>query len=396
MPAPLDGVLVVDLSRILAGPFCTMQLGDMGARVIKVEPPGGDETRRWGPPFVGGESTYYLSINRNKESLVLDLRAQTGREILHRMLARADVIVENFRPGTLAKWDLDYASLHERYPRLIYASISGYGHTGPRAHDPGFDLIAQGEGGVMSLTGPVDGPPYKLGTSQADLAAGWLAVQGILLALIARDRSGDGQHVDVSLLDGQIAMLAYHLTACAATGVSPKRLGNAHPSVVPYDVFETADGYMTLGVGTDAMWRRMCAALAREDWAADVRYATNAGRIAHRTDITRALRDIFRRRPTHEWVALMAEADVPCGPVHDVVAALADPQVVARESIARISHPTAGDIFLPGVSVHLSDTPGTIRLPPPLMGQDTDELLSSLCQFTTDEILTLRTAGVVA
>jgi formyl-CoA transferase/CoA:oxalate CoA-transferase len=394
--SPLDGILVVDFTRILAGPFCTMQLADMGARVIKIEPPGGDETRRWGPPFIGTESAYFLSVNRNKQSIVLDLRTDEGRALVHRFLERADVLAENFRPGTLDKWGLGYEEIHARYPRLVYASVSGYGQTGPRSTEPGFDLIAQGEGGVMSLTGPPDGLPYKLGTSQADLTAGWLATQGVLLALLARERTGEGQRVDVSLLDGQIAMLAYHVTATAATGQAPQRLGNAHPSVVPYDVFETADGCITVGVGTDAMWRALCEILPLPGGADDFRFGTNANRIAHRAALMEILRPLLRAQPTATWLTRLRAQGIPCGPVQSVPDALSDTQVRDRGMAPRIIHPFVGEITVPGIPIHLSQSPGAIRSAPPLLGQHTDELVAEFCNKGAGDIAALRSSAVIA
>ncbi len=393
---PLDGILVADLSRILAGPSCTMQLADMGARVLKIEPPGGDETRRWGPPFVSGESTYYLSVNRNKESMVLDLRTAGGVDILHRVLARADVLVENFRPRTLARLGFGWEALRERYPRLVYCSVSGYGQTGPRAADPGFDLIAQGEGGLMSITGVPGGPPTKVGTSQADLIAGLLAAQGVLLALLARQRTGRGQLVDVSLLDGQISMLSYHASAWLNAGAEPRQRGNCHPTITPYETFAAADGSLNVGVGTDAMWRGFCAALEAPDLAADPTLATNAGRIEKRASLTPRLAALLATRPVDEWIARLQAAGIPAGRVHSVPQALDDPQIRARDMVVELPHPTIGPIRVPGIPIKLSDTPGAVRLPPPRLGEHTDSILRDLLGMDMAAIGTLREAGAVA
>lgn len=392
----LDGILVADLSRILAGPSCTMQLADMGARVLKIEPPGGDETRRWGPPFRAGESTYFLSVNRNKESMVLDLRTDGGVDVLHRILERADVLVENFRPGALAKLGFGWDALRERYPRLVYCSVSGYGQTGPRAADPGFDLIAQGEGGLMSITGMPGGPPTKVGTSQADLVAGLLATQGVLLALLARQRSGHGQRVDVALLDGQISLLSYHVSAWLNAGVEPRQLGNCHPTITPYETFAAVDGSLNVGVGTDAMWRAFCAVLGAPDLGADLELATNAGRLAHRDSLTPRLAALLATRTVEEWASRLRAAGIPAGRVQTVPQALADAHVLARDMVVAIDHPTAGAIRLPGIPVKLSATPGTIRTPPPRLGEHTDRILHDTLGLDDGAILALREAGAVA
>lgn len=393
---PLHGIVVADLSRILAGPSCTMQLADMGARVLKIEPPGGDETRRWGPPFVGGESTYFLSVNRNKESIVLDLRTPGGCDVLHRILARADVLVENFRPGTLTKLGFGWEAMRERYPRLVYCSVSGYGQTGPRAADPGFDLIAQGEGGLMSITGQPEGPPTKVGTSQADLIAGLLATQGILLALLARPRTGRGQLVDVALLDGQISLLSYHASAWLNAGAEPRPLGNCHPTITPYETFAARDGSVNVGVGTDAMWQKLCGVLGAPSLLADESLATNAGRIAQRGTLTPRLASILATRSVDEWIARLRSAGIPAGRVQTVPEALADPQVLARAMVEAIEHPTAGTVRMPGIPIKLGHTPGSVRLPPPRLGQHTDSILLEYIGLAEHEVARLRSAGAVS
>jgi crotonobetainyl-CoA:carnitine CoA-transferase CaiB-like acyl-CoA transferase len=382
------------MTRILAGPYCTMQLGDMGARIIKVEPPGGDETRRWGPPFVGSESAYFLSANRNKESIVLNLRVPEGREVLTRLLSVADVLVENFRPGTLRRLGFAYDTVHALHPRLVYCSISGYGQTGPRASDPGFDLIAQGEGGLMSLTGDPDGAPTKVGTSQADLTAGLLATQGILLALLARTQTGAGQHVDVSLLDGQVSLLAYHASNYWATGEPPKRLGNSHPSITPYETFEASDGWVNVGVGTDAMWRAFCVAIGQAALADDPRFTTNAQRVANREVLRALLDECFRCRTVASWCGALRSVGVPVGRVSTIPEVLVDSQVLSRDMVISLDHP-AGHIRQVGVPVKLSDTPGAPHLPPPLLGQHTERVLVEL-GYDAEQVRHLRTQSAIA
>ncbi len=380
---------------MLSGPYCTMQLADMGARVIKIEhPDGGDDTRHWGPPFLNGESTYFLSINRNKESVTLDFKTPRGRAVLDRLLSRADVLVENFRPGTLGRQGLDYPSLSAAHPRLIYASISGYGHTGPRAQEPGYDAVLQGEGGLMSLTGAADGPPFRLGVAVADIVTGLFAVQGILLALVARQQSGRGQHVDVAMLDSVAALLTYQAGIVFATGQSPGRLGNRHPSIAPYDTFDTADGPIVLAVGNDDQWQRFCQAAALDHAASDPRFLTNAGRVQHGEALRSLLAPVMRSRTRADWTARLVAAGVPAGPVRPVNEALADPQLAAREMLTRLTHAAAGDITVLGVPVKLSETPGGVRSAPPILGEHTDSVLAEL-GYDAAEIASLRHEHVV-
>jgi formyl-CoA transferase/CoA:oxalate CoA-transferase len=369
-----------------------MLLADMGARVIKVEQPGrGDDTRGWGPPFQAGESSYFLSINRNKESVGLDFKAPAGRVVLDALIGCADVLVENFRPGTLARQGLDYAALSGRHPRLVYASLSGYGHTGPRASEPGYDAVLQGEGGLMSITGTPDGPAYRLGVAVADIVTGMFAAQGVLLALMARASSGRGQFVDVSMLDSVAALLTYQAGIVFATGVSPGRMGNRHPSIAPYDTFETSDGPLVLAVGNEDQWRRFCAASELEALAADVRFATNAGRVAHYRELEPYIREVLRRDSRAAWTARLVAAGVPCGPVRTVEETLADAQLAARGMIERLLHPAAGPISVLGVPIKLSDTPGAVRTPPPMLGEHTVSVLQEI-GLTAEA---LRESGVV-
>ena len=297
MTQPLHGIKVLDLTRVLAGPYCTMLLADMGADVVKVERPGaGDDTRAYGPPFVNGESAYFMSVNRNKRSLTLNLKHADGLRILERLIAAADVLVENFRPGTMESFGYGYEAARQVNPRLIFCSISGFGHTGPKSALPGYDLIIQGEGGVSSLTGSPDGPPFKVGTSPADVVAGMMGFQGILLSLLARQQTGCGQKVDIGMLDCQVALLTYQAGIYFATGESPTRMGNQHPTITPYETYRCADGYINLACGNDSMWRTFCGALGRDEWTADARFATNADRVQHRKQLQALLEPVMRKR----------------------------------------------------------------------------------------------------
>jgi crotonobetainyl-CoA:carnitine CoA-transferase CaiB-like acyl-CoA transferase len=392
---PLAGITVLDLTRVLSGPYCTMLLGDMGARVIKVEQPGrGDDTRRWGPPFLGGESSYFLSINRNKQSLTLDFKAPAGRAVLDALVGRADVLVENFRPGTLTRQGLDYHTLAQAHPRLIYASLSGYGHTGPRAAEPGYDAVLQGEGGLMSITGPADGPAYRLGVAVADIVTGMFAAQGVLLALLARQQTGRGQHVDVAMLDSVAALLTYQAGIVFATGTSPGRLGNRHPSIAPYDTFETIDGPLVLAVGNDEQWVRFCRVAGLDALESDARFDTNAGRVRDYDALEPSIRRALAADTRAGWTARLVAAGVPCGPVRTVDETLADAQLAARGMIERLTHAAAGEIAVLGVPIKLSATPGGVRVAPPTLGEHTDAVLKEI-GLSDDEIEALRRSRVV-
>ena len=373
---PLDGLLVVDLTRVLSGPYCTMLLADMGARVIKIEQPGkGDDTRAWGPPFQGGESAYFLSINRNKESLALDIKQPRGREFLERLLGRADVLVENFRPGTMERLGLGHAAIAPRFPRLVYCSISGFGQSGPRREQPGYDAVMQAEGGLMSITGEADGPPYRLGVAISDIVTGMFAAQGITLALLARERTGQGQLVDISMLDATAALLTYQAAIYFATGKPPVRMGNRHPTIVPYETFEGTDGAFVLAVGNDEQWRRFCTTAGIDALANDARFATNRDRVAHYAELKPVLESHLRTRPRDEWIRVLTAAGIPCGSVRDIGEVLGDPQVAARDMIQTVDHQTLGSINVLGTPLKLSETPGAVRQAPPTLGQHTDAIL---------------------
>jgi crotonobetainyl-CoA:carnitine CoA-transferase CaiB-like acyl-CoA transferase len=394
-PGPLSGLTILDLTRVLSGPYCTMLLADMGARVIKIEQPGcGDETRSWGPPFVGGESTYFLSINRNKESVALDIKAPAGRAALDRLIARADVVVENFRPGTLARMGLDYEALRHRHPHLVFASISGFGHTGPRREHAGYDAVMQAEGGLMSITGDAAGEPYRMGVAIVDLVAGMFAVQGILLALYAQEKTGAGQSVDVSLFDSTIALLSYQASAYLNAAFVPTRMGNRHPTIAPYDTVAAADGEFFLAVGNDDQFRRCCEVIGVPELASDPRFTTNPARVANYTDLRDVLAVALRQRPRDEWLARLTAAGVPCGAVRDIPDVLADPQVEARHMIEAVEHVAAGQIKVLGVPVKMSDTPGSVRTAPPTLGQHTESVLR---EIGIDEatIAAMKTNGVI-
>ncbi len=396
MAGPLQGVRVLDLTRILSGPYCTMMLGDMGADIIKVEnPKGGDDTRVWGPPFLNGVSTYYISINRNKKSFTLNLKHEKGKEILANLIRQSDVVAENFRPGTLDKLGFPWEEIQRINPRTILTSVSGFGHTGPRASEPGFDVVIQGEGGLMSITGEPDGPPTKVGASVADIVAGMLAAQGTLLALYHREKTGRGQKVDISMLDGQVALLTYHANSFFATGTIPPRRGNKHPSITPYETYQCADGYLNLGVGNDSLWRRFCDAVELGDLKDDPRFAVNSDRVENREALQERLDEFFAARKVAPTLDLLKSAGIPCGPINDISQVFDEPQVLARDMVVDIDVPGAGPTRLTGVPIKLSETPGAVELPPPALGQHTDELLESLLGLDAPARQALRDDGVI-
>jgi len=389
-------VHVLDLSRILSGPFATMTLADLGAEVIKVEGPGQpDETRNWGPPFLDGESTYFLAVNRSKLGVTLDFKKPRGLELLHRLLARADVLIENFRPGALERLGLGYELLAARYPRLVYCSISGYGHDGPRRAEPGFDVVIQGESGVMSVTGDANGPPFKMGVSIADIVCGMYAVQGILAALYQRDTTGVGQKIDLALLDSMVSTLTYQSGIYFATGRTPVRMGNRHPSIVPYETFETADGHLNLGAGTQRQWEAFCAAAGLQDLLDDPRFATISARVAHYDVLRPKLAAALRTHSTGHWLDLLRGAGLPCGPVRTVAEALDDPQLAARGMIVELEHPRAGRIRATGSPLKLSRGAGSAPTPPPLSGQHNREVYCGILGLAAEELAALEAEGIV-
>jgi crotonobetainyl-CoA:carnitine CoA-transferase CaiB-like acyl-CoA transferase len=390
---PFGDITVLDLTRVLSGPYCTMLLADLGARVIKIEQPrGGDDTRHWGPPFVGGESAYFLSINRNKESVTLDFKNPKGRAALDALIAKADVVVENFRPGTLERLKLDYATLSAKHPRLVYCSVSGFGQTGPRRNEPGYDAVLQGEGGLISLTGSPDAPPVRVGVAIADIASGMFAAQGISAALYARERTGRGQLVDIAMLDTVAALLTYQAGIYFATGTPPSRLGNRHPTIVPYETFTASDGDFVLAVGTDDQWRKFCEVTALD---AGEQFATNRGRVTGYAALRPIIAAALIAQPRSYWIERLGKAGVPCGSVRDLHEVFTDPQIAARNMVVPMTHPSSGDIRVLGSPLKLSDTPATQRTPPPTLGQHTDHVLLQDLGLTREAVNELRADGVI-
>jgi formyl-CoA transferase/CoA:oxalate CoA-transferase len=391
----LDGFRVLDLSRILSGPYCTMILADFGAEVIKVERPGaGDDTRAWGPPFVEGESAYYLSINRNKRSITVDLGQEAGRDIIYALARTCDVAIENFRPGTADRIGVGYERLRQENPRLVYCSISGFGQDGPYRDRPGYDALAQAMSGMMAITGEPEGAPAKHGMSIADIGAGMWAALAIVTALLARERTGEGQYIDISLLDAQLSWLTYAAGSFFATGHDPARYGSAHPSIVPYQPFATVDGYLMLAVGNDRLWQRFCDVAGRPELATQEGFATSAERVVNREAVVGLVAEIMRDRTTAEWMVALEEAGIPAGPINTVAHALTDPHVLAREMVVALQHPTAGTVSVTGIPAKLSGTPGDVHSAPPLLGQHTEDILRSL-GYADESIAELRRQGVV-
>ncbi len=393
----LDGVRVLDLSRVLAGPYCTMMLGDLGADVLKVEAPGmGDDTRQWGPPFTqGGESAYFLCVNRNKRSLTLNLKSPRGLQILRELVRQSDILVENFRVGTLEKWGLGYDDLQELHPGLLYCTITGYGYTGPYRHLPGYDFIVQAQGGLMSITGPAGGEPYKVGVAISDITAGLFACNAILAALFEHQRSGKGQRIDISLLDSQVAWLANVASNYLVSGQAPLRYGNAHPNIVPYQTFQARDGYFALAVGNDSQWRQFCERVGRTEWAGDARFRTNACRVENREQLIPLLDQLFIQEDISHWLALLEEIGVPCGPINSIEQVFHDPQVTSRGMVTEVSHLSAGTVKLVASPLKIPTSPVVTRLPPPRLGEHTGEVLRELLGYDDQDIQELRLAQVI-
>jgi crotonobetainyl-CoA:carnitine CoA-transferase CaiB-like acyl-CoA transferase len=405
-PSSLDGVRVLDLSRVLAGPWCTQILADLGADVIKVERPGqGDDTRGWGPPFLKdraghdtAEAAYYLGTNRNKRSITVDIAHPAGQQLIRRLVGRCDVFVENFKVGDMARYGLDAAALRGAHPRLVYCSITGFGQTGPYRDRAGYDYAVQGIGGLMSITGERDdlpgGGPQKVGVAVADLFTGMYAAVAILAALHHRDATGAGQTIDMALLDAQVAMLANLGANYLVTGQAPRRAGNAHLNIVPYQVFEVADGYLIVAVGNDAQYAKFCEIAGRPDLAADERFASNAGRVRHRATLVPLIAEVMKSRTRPDWQEALEAAKVPCGPINDLHDVFADPQVVARGMTVAIPHPLSDTLKLIASPIKMDATPARYRRAPPLLGEHTDEVLES---FGVDaaERAALREQGVI-
>jgi crotonobetainyl-CoA:carnitine CoA-transferase CaiB-like acyl-CoA transferase len=393
---PLDGTLVLDLSRVLAGPFATQMLADLGARVWKIESPWGDDTRRWGPPFLGSESAYYLSANRGKKSIVVNLRDERGQELIRKMARQADILVENFKVGDLARYGLDYDSLASLNPGLVYASITGFGQTGPRASEPGYDAALQGMTGIMSVTGEPDAPPSKVGAPWIDILTGLTTTIGILSALNERHSSGKGQRVDVSLFDVGISAMANLAQSFLATGETPGRIGTAHPQVAPYQSFESTDGHFMIAVGNDDQFRRLCDAVGLPQLATDERFKENAGRVGNREELAGLLADVFRTESRAHWLEVVSGVGVTVTPVNTLAEVFEDPQTEARSSLWEVDHPTIGKVrLLASALQHMSRTPAAPGGHPPLLGEHTREVLRDALGVSDDGISELIEAGVV-
>ena len=392
---PLNGVRVLDLSRVLAGPYCTMVLGDLGAEVIKVEPPEGDETRGWGPPFAGRESAYYLCVNRNKRDMVINLKTDEGKTILRELAIQSDVLVENFRPGTLNKFGLDFETLHALNPKLIYCSITGFGQTGSMKDKPGYDFMIQASGGLMSITGEPDGEPMKTGVAVVDLFAGQNAIIAILAALQARTLTGEGQHLDIALFDSQLGWLANVASNYLISGKLPKRHGNAHANIVPYQSFQASDGWFAIAVGNDRQFVRLCELLGKPELAANEKFAMNSTRVQNREEIIALLASIFKMASVAEWLEKLDKAEIPCGPINNFEQVFSMPQVKEREMLVQMEHPTIGALPLVGSPLKMSATPVEYRIPPPLMGEHTEDILMDVLGYSNEKVKELRNRGCV-
>lgn len=391
---PLKDLVVLDMTRVLAGPYTGMILADFGAEVIKIETPGhGDDSRAFGP-FVKNESTYFMSLNRGKKSITLNLKEPQAKEVFKKMVAKADVVLENYRTGTMEKLGLGYDVLKEINPRLIYSACTGFGNTGPYAKNPAYDVIVQGMGGIMSITGQEGGEPTRVGASIGDITAGLFSAIGVLTALNVRNESGKGQKVDVGMMDCQVAILENAIARYLNLGVVPKPIGNRHPSITPFESFKTTDGYVIIAIGNDTLWQKFCAMVDHDDWAKDERYTTNPKRTENQPALKAALSPLFATKSTDEWIKMLEDAGIPVGPINTVDRVIADPQIIAREMIVETHHPVAGTIKMAGVPIKLSDTPGAVDTPAPVLGQHTDEILADL-GYSKDDIAQFHQNGVV-
>jgi formyl-CoA transferase len=396
MAGALDGIRVLDLSRVLAGPYCTMTLGDLGAEVIKIEQPGtGDDTRRWGPPWVGGESAYYLCANRNKKSVTLNLKDERARNILRELARQSDIVVENFKVGALDRMGIGYAAMSTTNPKLIWCSITGYGQDGPYADHAGYDFVAQGESGLMSITGEVDGEPMKVGVAVVDITTALFASNAILAALHARERTGRGQRIDAALMSSAVAWLANVGSSYLVSGEMPQRYGNAHATIVPYQTFKARDQWIIVGVGNDRQFQSLCALIGSPELASDERFATNPRRVANRDELIALLAEIFVTEDGAIWLAGMTEEGIPCGPINTVDQVFEHPQIQHRNMVVEVPHPTAGSVRVVGPPVIMSDTPAQVRSHPPLLGEQTDEILRGRIGLSNDEIARLRSDGAI-
>jgi len=390
----LEGIKILDLSRALAGPYCTMLLGDMGADVIKIERPGkGDDSRAWGPPFIEGESAYFLSVNRNKKSITLNLKSKKGKEILFKLIKISDVLIETNRPGVMEKLGLSFEEVKEVNPKIVYCSISGFGQTGPYKLRPGFDQVIQGMGGLMSITGEENRPPIKVGVAITDVGAGMYAAIGILAALLRRNKTGEGEYIDVSMLDGTISWLTYQSGRYFASGEVPKPMGSGHPLIVPYQAFKTKDIYINIAVGNDSLWRKFCETMGL-DIADDPKFSTNAKRVENKEELIKILNEILSKKTGKELLEILNKAGIPCGPIYKLNDMFSDPHVILRGMVSEIEHPKAGKIKVTGVPIKFKNSPGKIRLPPPLLGENNFEILEEI-GYKREEIEKFKEEGVI-
>ncbi|KAG0244457.1 hypothetical protein BGW41_007749 [Actinomortierella wolfii] len=401
---PLDGIRVLDLTRVLAGPYCTMILGDLGAEVIKIEnPKGGDDTRSWGPPFSAnkhnpaerGESAYFLGINRNKKSITVNIRTKEGQAILHDLVQQCDILVENYVPGKLYDYGLGYQQVKKLNPRLIYASITGYGQTGPYASRPGYDVMIEAEAGLMYITGEQNGPPVKVGVAVTDLTTGLYAHGAIMAALLARAKTGRGQHIDCSLLDSQVATLANIASSYLIAGQEAQRWGTSHPSIVPYQVLPSRDSHIMIGAGNDGQFKILCRVMGLEHLPDDHRFKTNSDRVKHREELIKILTDRLREKDSQYWLDALDGQGIPFAPINNIAQTFAHPQVVARQMVQEVDHPKAGKIKLVGIPVKYSDSKPSVRLPPPMLGQHTHEVLRQLLKYDETKLKSLAAAGAI-
>jgi crotonobetainyl-CoA:carnitine CoA-transferase CaiB-like acyl-CoA transferase len=393
---PLEGVRILDLSRVVSGPFCTMLLGDLGAEVIKIEEPEhGDDSRAFGPPFSGGESAYFLSVNRNKQSCAVNLKSEAGIAVIRQLASKCDVLLDNFRPGTMARLGLVHDELRMGNPRLVSCSITGFGRTGPDAKRPGYDLIIQGESGIMDITGDPQGLPTKIGTSIADLLTGQFAAQGIMAALLERSRTGVGRHVEISMLDSMASLLTFNAGIYFTTGDSPKRRGNTHATIAPYEAFQASDGWLNIGVANDKFWQLFCGVIERPDLAADARFTKAIDRVAHRQDLVPQVADIIRTRPRDHWIQRLAEVGVPYGDIKSVKEVCEAEQLSTRGMVVELEHPTAGAVKNILSPFRFEDMPTTDHTPPPLLGEHTTGVLGSLLGYSEERLRQLEAAGAI-
>jgi crotonobetainyl-CoA:carnitine CoA-transferase CaiB-like acyl-CoA transferase len=397
MGGPLEGIRVLDLTRVLAGPFSTMILGDLGAEIIKIENPGsGDDTRQWGPPFIAGESAYFLSLNRNKRSLTLDLSTMEGCEILYQLAEKCDVLVENFRPGVTEKLHADYPTISKRNPRIIYCSITSFGPAGPYRDRPAYDLVIQGMGGIMGTTGESGQAPIRVGVAISDIGGAMYAAVAILAALVNRQRTERGQLIDISLLDGTLSWMTYMAGYYFATGQNPAKMGSAHPTIVPYQCFETKDGeFVVLAIGNDKLFQQFCEVIGLTQLVRDGRFSTSPQRVVNRKDLILILQREFKQRTREEWLRLLIEAKLPAGPIYTMQEAFSDPQVLQRQMLLKITHPKAGQISQIGIPMKFSETAPPIPNPPPELGQQTEEILRTLLDYDPQRIAELRKKHVI-